>query len=107
MIETALDKIISKITVRLKTVNNDYIGSGVLYYQENFNEKVYVFTASHCLFRDGDKFLDQNDEILIDISNENLTEYETIKAQINSHLLFTDTTKDVALLILNKKMLKI
>lgn len=103
MIETVLDKIISKITVRLKTVNNDYIGSGVLYYQENFKEKVYVLTASHCLFRDGDKFLDQNDEILIDISKENLTEYETIKAQINSHLLFTDATKDVALLILNKK----
>lgn len=103
MIETALDKIISKITVRLKNVNNDYIGSGVLYYQENFKEKVYVLTASHCLFRDGDKFLDQNDEILIDISKENLTEYETIKAQINSHLLFTDATKDVALLILNKK----
>ena len=87
MIETALDKIISKITVRLKNVNNDYIGSGVLYYQENFKEKVYVLTASHCLFRDGDKFLDQKDEILIDISKENLTEYETIKAQINYHLL--------------------
>ena len=103
MIETALDKIISKITVRLKNVNNDYIGSGVLYYQENFKEKVYVLTASHCLFKDGDKFLDQSDEIFIDISKSNSIEYETISVQVNSDLLFTDTTKDVAVLILDKK----
>tara|TARA_R110001583_G_scaffold192614_1_gene359327 strand:- start:35330 stop:40033 length:4704 start_codon:yes stop_codon:yes gene_type:complete len=103
MIETALDKTISKITVRIKTANNDYIGSGVLYYQENFKDKVYVLTASHCLFKDGDKFLDQSDEIFIDISKSNSIEYETISVQVNSDLLFTDTTKDVAVLILDKK----
>lgn len=103
MIETALDKTISKITVRIKTANNDYIGSGVLYYQENFKDKVYVLTASHCLFKDGDTFLDQNDEILIDISKSNLIEYETIRVQVNSDLLFTENSKDVAVLILPKK----
>src|SRR5690554_1557215 len=103
MIERSLDIIISKITVRLKTANNNYIGSGVIYYQDNFKDKVYVLTASHCLFKDGDKFQDQSDEIFIDISKSNSIEYETIRVLVNSDLLFTDITKDVAVLILDKK----
>ncbi|WP_199736825.1 hypothetical protein [Flavobacterium sp. LB2P53] len=57
MIESSFDKIITTLTVRLKDfLNNDYIGSGVIYYQDNFKDKVYILTASHCLFIDGDQF---------------------------------------------------
>ena len=52
MVETSLDKIISKLTVRLKTSDNVHIGSGILYFQDNFFDKIYVLTASHCLFED-------------------------------------------------------
>ncbi|TDD97849.1 AVAST type 2 anti-phage system protein Avs2 [Flavobacterium cellulosilyticum] len=104
MLETSLDKITTKITVRLKeSSRNIYIGSGVLYYQDNFKDKIYVLTASHCLFADGDAFKDQRIEICIDILKSDSTEYETIKVQVSRELLFTDITKDVAVLILDKK----
>ncbi|MFV8360926.1 AVAST type 2 anti-phage system protein Avs2 [Flavobacterium sp. LS1P3] len=104
MLETSLDRIITKITVRLKEYsNNNYIGSGVLHFQDNFKDKVYVLTASHCLFVDGDTFKDIRNEICIDILKSDSTEYETIKVQVSRELLFTDITKDVAVLILDKK----
>lgn len=104
MLETSLDKIITKITVRLKeSSNNNYIGSGVLYYQDNFKDKVYVLTASHCLFADGDIFKDQRNEIFIDILRSDSTEYQSLEVKVNNKLLFTDIIKDVAVFILNKQ----
>jgi hypothetical protein len=104
MLETSLDKIITKITVRLKeSSNNNYIGSGVLYYQDNFKDKVYVLTASHCLFADGDIFKDQRNEIFIDILRSDSTEYQSLEVKVNNDLLFTDIIKDVAVFILDKK----
>ena len=43
MIEKSLDKLISRITVRLKTSDNVYIGSGILYFQDNFIDKNFNF----------------------------------------------------------------
>ncbi|MFV8352614.1 AVAST type 2 anti-phage system protein Avs2 [Flavobacterium sp. XS2P14] len=104
MLETSLDKIITKITVRLKeSSNNNYIGSGVLYYQDNFKDKVYVLTASHCLFADGDIFKDQRNEIFIDILQSDSTEYQSLEVHVNNNLLFTDIIKDVAVFILDKQ----
>jgi hypothetical protein len=104
MIESSFDKIITTLTVRLKDYLNDsYIGSGVIYYQDNFKDKVYILTASHCLFIDGDQFQNQRNEICIDLLKSSFSDYETIKVQIDSNLLFTSKKKDVAVLILDKK----
>lgn len=103
MVETSLDKIISKLTVRLKTSDNVYIGSGILYFQDNFIDKIYVLTASHCLFEDGDKFQNLRNDIVIDILKSDFSGYETIRVKTNDKLLFTSEKKDVALLILEKK----
>ncbi|MFV8353910.1 AVAST type 2 anti-phage system protein Avs2 [Flavobacterium sp. XS2P14] len=103
-INTDTDKIITKLTVRLKdSSNNDYIGSGVIYYQDNFKDKVYILTASHCLFSDGDNFHNQRREISINLLKSNFSDYETIKVQVDSDLLYTSEKKDVAVLILDKK----
>lgn len=104
MIKSSLDKKITALTVRLKDCqNSDYIGSGMIYYQDNFKDKVYILTASHCLFTDGDKFQNQRNEICIDLLKSNFTDYETIKVQVDSDSLFTSEKKDVAILILDKK----
>nr|WP_315234107.1 AVAST type 2 anti-phage system protein Avs2 [uncultured Flavobacterium sp.] len=104
MIESSFDKIITTLTVRLKDyLNHSYIGSGVIYYQDNFKDKVYILTASHCLFIDGDQFQNQRNEICIDLLKSNFSDYETIKVQVDSGLLFTSEKKDVAVLILDKK----
>ena len=103
MVETSIDKIISKLTVRLKTSDNVNIGSGVLYLQENFIDKIYVLTASHCMFEDGDKFQNLRNDIFIDILKSDFSGYETIRVKTNDKLLFTSEKKDVALLILEKR----
>lgn len=106
-IDTTTDKEITKLTVRLKdSLDDNYIGSGVIYYQDNFKDKVYILTASHCLFTDGDKFQNPRNEICIDLLKSNFSDYETTKVQIDSNLLFTSEKKDVAILILNKKEVK-
>lgn len=98
------DKIISKLTVRLKdSQNNDYVGSGVIFYQDSLNDKIYILTASHCLFTDGDKFQNKRSEISIDLLKCNFFDYETVKVKVDSNLLFTSERKDVAVLVLAKK----
>jgi hypothetical protein len=103
MVDTSQDKKISKATVRLKTSDNVYIGTGILYFQDNFIDKIYVLTASHCLFEDGDKFQNLRNDIVIDILKSDFSGYEAIRVKINDKLLFASEKKDVALLILEKK----
>ncbi|MGS4347127.1 AVAST type 2 anti-phage system protein Avs2 [Myroides odoratus] len=99
-----LDKVISKLSVRLKDVNNGAcIGTGVIYYSDELKEKLYVLTASHCLFEDGDKFQNQRVEVEIDFLYKYLTSYKSLKVTINSNLLFKEENKDVAVLVLDKK----
>lgn len=103
-IDTTTDKEITKLTIRLKDcLDDNYIGSGVIYYQDNFKDKVYILTASHCLYTDGDRFQNQRIEIGIDLLKSNFSDYETIKVKIDSNLLFISEKKDVAILILEKK----
>ncbi len=58
---------ISKLTVRLQDSETlKCIGTGIIYSHENLNEKVYILTASHCLFKDGDNFQEIREKINID-----------------------------------------
>ena len=65
------DILISEITVRLRKNNssNSIIGTGILFYEKSPFDKVYILTASHCLFEDGDSFQQRFDNIFIDIYN--------------------------------------
>lgn len=97
------DRIISTLTVRLKdTENGKYIGTGVLYYDDILKDKLYVITASHCLFVDGDNFQNQRADIFIDILTEDHLSYSSIKVTVNPDLLSREKEKDIAILILNK-----
>jgi len=72
------DNLISSITVRLRQNNssNSTIGTGILYYEKSLSDKVYVLTASHCLFEDGDSFQKHFDDLFIDVySPEKLALY--------------------------------
>lgn len=97
------DSIISQITVRLKNKDNAVIGTGIIYYDDSLEDKVYILTASHCLFGDGDGFKEQREFINIDIYNTQTSTYNSITdKKIDSSLLFKDENKDVALLIFEK-----
>ena len=57
--EIQSDKLISNLTVRIKSLKTNLsIGTGVIYYNKKLEDKVYVLTAAHCLFEDSDKFED-------------------------------------------------
>jgi hypothetical protein len=96
------DLLISYVTVRLKTVNSS-IGTGVICFPES-NDKVYVLTASHCLFEDGEGYGEKRKNFIIDIYNPQQKNYESISYEhINDNLLFKDANKDVAILLLEKE----
>lgn len=99
------DNLISISTVRLRRndLSNSTIGTGILYYKNCLGDKVYVLTASHCLFEDSDKFQNKLGSLFIDIYNPTKCLYESILyEQINENFLFKDSNKDVAVLILEK-----
>lgn len=99
-----IDNLISKLTVRLKDQDTKrVIGTGVIYYNENLKDKVYIITASHCLFEDTDFFTSIYNSILIDFYNSTTNKYYTYKVNtLNENLLFKDEDKDVAIITLNK-----
>lgn len=98
-----IDSILSQITVRLKNKDNIVIGTGVIYYDDSLEDKVYILTASHCLFKDGDGFSQQRASIIIDIYNSLTSTYNSIEKEIDDSLLYKDEDKDVALFIFEKE----
>lgn len=100
------DNLISIITVRLKIndSSNSTIGTGVLYYENALNDKLYILTASHCLFEDGDKFQQLFTSIRVDIYSPKARKYKSITVdKINENLLSKNKHEDLAVIILNKE----
>ena len=62
------ENIILQLTVRLGNGKSP-IGTGVLYYDNSLNEKIYVLTAAHCLYSDRDGYTNPYETICIDIYN--------------------------------------
>ncbi len=98
--------LISAITVRLRqnSSSNSIVGTGILYYEKSLSDKVYVLTASHCLFEDGESFQNLFNNLFIDIYNPESDTYVSIlNNQIDENFLYRDKGKDVAILILDKE----
>ncbi|WAC01678.1 hypothetical protein N7U66_17395 [Lacinutrix neustonica] len=102
------DKLISKVTVRLKrTDNNTVIGTGILYYQDSLKDKIYIFTTAHSLFNDSDEFKEKLDSIDIDVFNDNSNRYETITVNnIDERLISKDKDSDFAIIIIEKELIE-
>lgn len=97
------DNIISKLTVRLTdTKTQNTIGTGVIYYAEQLKEIVYVLTAAHCLFEDGEEFKIPLQEINIDFYNSLTDTYHSINKKIDSKLVLKESEKDLAILVFDK-----
>lgn len=91
--------------VRLKDKNGAVIGSGVLYYEKNLGDRVYVLTAAHCLYEDGDKFEHLLEEISIEVySYEKITYQPIVVSDINaSAAISSEKDADYAVIVLNKQ----
>lgn len=104
MITEEKDKIISQLTVRLRNQKTDaVIGTGILYYEKRLKDKVYIFTAAHCLYKD-DSFKQKHEIIKIDLYNSLSKVYSPIIMEnIDEKLISKDSNKDVAVIILDKE----
>ena len=102
------DQLLSQVTVRLRNVfHKKTIGTGILYYSDHLKDKVYIITASHCLYNDGDSFQELLPSIIIDFYNPAEDRYISITVEsINENLSFKDTDKDLAIITLNKVEIK-
>lgn len=97
------DLILSMLTVRLKNFNTSkVIGTGILYYNHTLKVNVYILTAAHNLYNDGDSFKEPIKKVNIDIFNSATNNYQTLSHLINYDLVSPDINKDVAVLLLNR-----
>ncbi len=98
------DALISRLTVRLREeASKTTIGTGLIYYSDDLRDNVYIITASHCLHSDGDSFQELLPSIIMDLYNPSEDNYVSCKVQhINENLLFKDSDKDLAVILLNK-----
>ncbi|SEP05924.1 AVAST type 2 anti-phage system protein Avs2 [Flavobacterium sp. fv08] len=96
------DQIISRLAVKIECTDNTLRGSGIIW--TSINDKIlYVFTAAHCLFKDGDKFSVPFEKVIIKFFDEQNNSYHPIETIVNQKLLFKDTDRDVAVLIFKKQ----
>jgi hypothetical protein len=94
---------ISRLTVRLKISDTqNIVGTGVIYYQKSFDNTVYIFTAAHCLFKDGDLFQNILSEIDVELYDSNSHSYKMIKIAIQEQLLYKDVNWDIGVLCIKK-----
>lgn len=90
--------------VRLKDETGLVVGSGVLYYEESMGERVYVLTAAHCLYEDGDFFGVLRKMISLEIFSYTHKCYEsiTISNLSDSSICSPKKGADYAIIVLNK-----
>ena len=90
--------------VRLKDDANNVVGSGVLYYEKNPGENIYVLTAAHCLHKDCDKFSDLRNDISIDVYSYKNSRYEQIVVNnLSEHCVYSPCKDiDLAVIVINK-----
>ena len=92
--------------VRLKSNNEPktFVGSGVLYSVVDIGDRIYLFTAAHCLFSDGDHFANMRESIIVDIFSPTENCYKEILVEDVSakSVMRTKETNDIAIIVLNK-----
>lgn len=98
--------LISEVTVRLRINDSSEIsiGTGVIYYEDILDDKVYILTAAHCFFEDEDNFQKMLDNVCVDVYCPQEKKYKSIIVEnINENLISKNKLEDVAILIVDKE----
>lgn len=97
---------LAKTCVRLFCpITSANIGTGVVYFKEDLNNILYILTASHCLFEDGDCFTKLRNAIRVDFYSPLEENGVSVLIDVNQNLVSKDATNDVAILIIEKEKL--
>ena len=97
------DLLLSCLTVQIKHAEQDQsLGTGVIYYNPQMNNVVYVFTAAHTLFADGDALNERLEKVKLCFYNPATNNYCSIVIVVNYDLVIPDKDQDLAILIVDK-----
>jgi len=98
------DQIISQLTVRIVNTNTKLPqGSGVICRPKNNKKILYVITAAHCLFADGENFTEALEKVNVEIYSLREKIYKSFMVTVEPKLLFKDSDKDVGVLMLERE----
>ncbi|WP_221392060.1 hypothetical protein [Dyadobacter sp. NIV53] len=95
------DQLLTRLTVRIQNLGQT-IGSGVICCQSTFQEKVYIFTAAHCLYSDSDQFTKPLEFVEVLFYNPQEARYVAIQHTLNFNLVSPIIQQDVAVLIFDR-----
>ena len=96
------DLILSKLSVRLKdSISSKTIGSGVIYYNQNLKDKVYVLTAAHNLYFDADSFSHPINNVIVDFYNSETDSYNSINQAVDYNIVSPCIDLDIGILVFN------
>jgi len=102
------DHLLTQLTVRIDDINTARpIGSGILFSNPILNDSIYLLTAAHCLYEDAEKFEQPRQEISISLFSPSLKSYESLTVTINHKLVSKSPTKDVAIIVINKREVEV
>lgn len=94
-----------ELTVQIKDAKTkNAVGTGVLINQNTSDHTIYLLTAAHCLFEDGESFQVMRSSFTAEIYNPILKTNITLDLVPDEKLLFKDIDKDVGLIVLSKSM---
>ncbi|MGR3857180.1 AVAST type 2 anti-phage system protein Avs2 [Chryseobacterium indologenes] len=99
------DNIVTELTVHIidsKTENS--VGTGILINQNNSDNTLYLVSAAHCFFEDGDSFQTIRTNFIAKIFNPTTQKYVEVNLVPDENLLFRDIDKDIGLIVLSKSL---
>lgn len=96
------ERTLSALSVKIQHEDLTVLGTGYIYYTPLLKDKVYVFTAAHCLYTDRDQFKEPLGKIVLGVYNPQQKIYNNLSHKINYNFVSPIVDKDVAVLVLTK-----
>lgn len=100
------ERTLSALSVKIQHEDLTILGTGYIYYTPLLKDKVYVFTAAHCLYTDRDQFKEPLAKIVLGVYNPQQKTYINLTHKIDYNFVSPIVDKDVAVLVLTKSEIK-
>lgn len=95
---------------KIKRVDEEHtvVGSGVIYFEKEWRDHLYLITAAHCLYEDGDGFTYPFSSIIIDVYSPSLKIYVEQTIELNKENTFRGDSidEDIAIVKLPKSIME-
>lgn len=98
---------ISLLTIRIShPTTSQEIGTGAIYYNPSLQDQVYILTAAHNLYEDGEFEKTKYESLGLEILNPKTNRYTRITYNTDGALINADPSQDLAVLTLQKEVVE-